>query len=176
VLTVILFAVGGQLVGPLVQRFRDQSVWAEYLARAFDFAGTMSQDEPEAASDDRVVKAAGDSTGPARAARRPGASDPAALPKDLPVHPAPLEALYNVGPTHVVVFQRVAGSRTATIEQFREEMQRQGWKVTSETPGEWSTIIRWAKGTRSCMIEFADDSANTEVWLRSMMAASTSRR
>ena len=169
-LTVTLFAAGGQLFGPLVQRFRDQSVWAEYLARALDFAGTMSEEDAEPPSDDRGVKAVSDSPDSLRTARRPGANDPAALPRDLPVHPAPLEALYNIGPTHVVVFQRVAESRAAAVSQFREAMQGQGWKLTSETRGEWSTIVGWAKGDRRCMVEFADDSGSTEVWLRSVAA------
>jgi hypothetical protein len=96
-------------------------------------------------------------------------SDSSALPKDLPLHPAALEALYNVGPTHVLVFQRVAGPRDAAIAKMRQTMGQHGWKVTSESSGDWSTIIRWAKGVRTCMVEFADDSSGTEIWYRSVV-------
>ncbi|MBA3521583.1 MAG: hypothetical protein H0T90_03635 [Gemmatimonadales bacterium] len=176
VLTVVLFAVGGQMIGPLAQRFREKSVWAEYVARAADFAGILSSDERDPEPSDQPPDESSDSTAARRPARRPGVNDPAALPKDLPVHSAPLEALYNIGPTQVVVFQRVAGSREAAIAELRERMRRQGWKVASETPGEWSTVVRWSKGSRSCMVEFADDSAGTEIWLRSSTAAATPKR
>ena len=157
------------MIGPLAQRFREKSVWAEYVARVVDFAGLMSKDDPDPpASDERSEGGSDDSLAAARNARRPGVGDPSALPKDLPVHPAPLEELYNIGPAHVVVYQRVAGSREAAIAQLREAMRRQGWRVASETPGGSSTIIRWTKGARSCMVEFAHDSGSTEIWLRSL--------
>ncbi len=175
-LTVVLFGVGGQFIGPLAQRFREKSVWAEYVARAADFAGIISSDESDPEPSDQPADESGDSTAARHPARRPGVNDPAALPKDLPVHSAPLEALYNIGPTHVVVFQRVAGSREAAIAELRERMRRQGWTVASETPGEWSTVVRWSKGSRSCTVEFADDPTGTEIWLRSSTAASPAKR
>ena len=50
-------------------------------------------------------------------------------------------------------------------------MRQQGWKLATENPGELSTLMRWTKGPRSCVVEFADDEGSTEIWIRSVAAA-----
>jgi hypothetical protein len=166
VLLVVLFAVGSHLAGPLLQQLRGRSEWAEYAGRVMDAVGILSQkneDEPE----ESASAARTDSSAAGRSKRRPGVSDSAAVPRDLPRHPRASETLYNVGPDHVLIYQRVAGTRDAAIARLREAMAQQGWKAASENPGDWSTLIRWTKGNRSCMVEFADDGGSTEIWIRS---------
>ncbi|HSJ75786.1 MAG TPA: hypothetical protein VK899_06355, partial [Gemmatimonadales bacterium] len=110
----------------------------------------------------------GDSSASQRSARRPGTSDSTGAPLDLPRIPKSRETLYNVGPDHVLIFQRVDGSRAAAIAQMRDGMHRQGWVLLSENPGEWSTIIRWKKADRISAVEFAEGrSGGTEIWVRS---------
>jgi hypothetical protein len=172
VLIVVLFAVGGQLLGPLLQQLRGKSEYVEYAARVMDFVGLMSDKDSDGESSDEAVGEVRDTSTSQRAARRPGVSDPSAVPRDLPLHPNAFETLSNVGPSHILVYQRVSGLRDAAIGQLRERMGQQGWKLVSETPGDWSTIIRWSKGTRNCMVEFTDDSGATEIWIRSMVPGS----
>lgn len=166
-LTVVLFAVGSRLFGPAVQQLRGKHEYVEYAARVMDFIGIMSSDDSDSGSSEEPGGTSDTSTTKG-AARRSGVSDPSAVPGDLPQHPRATETLYNVGPAHVLIYQRVAGSRDQVIGQLREQMRKQGWKQVSETPGDWSTLVRWTKGERSCMVEFADDSGVTEIWLRSI--------
>jgi hypothetical protein len=164
---VVLFAAGSHLVGPVVQQLRGKSEYAEYVGRVMDFIGVMSNSDPEDKSPDQVSRTVGDTAASGRAARKPGVSDSSGVPRDLPLHPGSLETLYNVGPGHVLVYQRVAGLRPAAISQIREAMGRQGWKQMSVSAGDWSTIIRWSKDRRSCSVEFDDDRGATEIWIRS---------
>lgn len=166
VLAVVLFAVGGRLFGPLVQHLRDKSQYADYIARGLDALNILSGDD---STDTEVaVNTQGDSGTSRRPARRPGTSDSAGVPPDLPRSPRSRETLYNVGPDHVLIFQRVDGSRAAAIAQMRQGMQRQGWARVSDNPGEWSAIMRWKKTDRISVVEFAEDpSGGTEIWIRS---------
>jgi hypothetical protein len=166
VLAVVLFAVGGRLFGPLVQHLRDKNQYAEYIARGLDALNVLSGDD---STDTEVsLNAKGDSGTARRTARRPGTSDSAGVPPDLPRSPRSRETLYNVGPDHVLIFQRVDGPRVGAIAQMRQGMQRQGWALVSDNPGEWSTIMRWKKADRISVVEFAEDpSGRTEIWIRS---------
>jgi len=163
---VVFFAVGSRLFGPLVQHLRDKSPYVEYIARALDVLNVLSSHD--SSETEVAANAPGDSSASRRSARRPGTSDSAGVPPDLPRSPKSRETLYNVGPDHVLIFQRVDGSRAASIVQMREGMQRQGWTLVSENPGEWSTIMRWKKADRISAVEFAEDrSGGTEIWIKS---------
>jgi hypothetical protein len=166
VLTVLLIVVGSRLFNPLVQHLRGKNQYAEYIARGLDALNVLSSDD---SSDTEVaVDASGDSSVSRRSARRPGTSDPAGVPRDLPRNPKSLETLYNVGPDHILIFQRINGPREAAIAQMRAGMQQQGWALVSENPGDWSTIIRWKKADRISAVEFAEArSGGTEIWMKS---------
>lgn len=163
VIVVLTFAVGGTLMGPVVERYRGENAWLDYLARAADFArGASENDAAEPPEEGEADSAAG------RPARRPGVTDPAALPADLPVHPRPIDEMYSIGPDHVLAFQRVRGSRKEVIAHFRQAMRRHGWEVKSEAPDQPSTVIIWRKPARHVSVEFVDRGEITEVWLRSL--------
>lgn len=165
VLVVVLFALGSHLAGPLLQQLRGRSEWADRAARAVDVVGILSPKKDGA--DEGPAKEPADSTSGRRPSRRSGIADSTAVPQDLPRHPRAVETLYNVGPEHILIYQRVPGPRDAAMAAVREMMRKEGWKLARENPGEWSTLIGWTKGARSCMVEFAADSGATEIWIRS---------
>jgi len=155
---------GGTLLGPTMERWRKGNPTADFAFGALEsFRGP-----PEASAPGELNRGgAGDSTGAARRKRLPGVNDKAALPRDLPVYPTPLDEVYSVGEGHVTAFQRIPGPRESVVEEFRRAMGKSGWRETSDVPGEGVRVLIWEKAGRRCKVEFVERGTVTEMWLAS---------
>lgn len=98
--------------------------------------------------------------------RQEGENNPHGLPADLTVYPNPVAETYNVSPTQVTAYQRVAEPLETVRAHLAEGMTRDGWTLAQEREIQDGVQLGWVKEGRACQMELGAYGRYTEVWLR----------
>ncbi|HEU4648320.1 MAG TPA: hypothetical protein VFS33_04625 [Gemmatimonadales bacterium] len=171
-----ILVLGAALVGgfiaarPMLEQrlaaWRKEHPVVDFAIAAMPMAGGALKTVTELAASDSGRGAAGSK-------RLEGVNDKRALPADIPVWPKAEEELFNIGPDHATVFQRVRGPTAPIVSYYKQRMRAAGWSASAEQNTHEATVLAWTKGARRCKVDIVQrDGGVAEVWIRSRRVGS----